>query len=137
MSSDYNPIVRTFCRLRAVLVNDFGVPRECVRPAVRIDELVPPDGHARLCGLLRGTGLGAPEVGERQVEEYPLLCPSCMVVPLLLFLPVVCHQVIAGWITGPLVVLLSIALVWVAFKAKRTQTVTLTLVPRTIGELVI
>ena len=48
MASDYNPIVRTFCRLRADLVNDFGVPRECVRPTTRIDDLLP---DARQRGL--------------------------------------------------------------------------------------
>ncbi len=48
MAITYNPIVRTFCRLRADLVNDFGVPRECVRPATPIESLLP---DARLRGL--------------------------------------------------------------------------------------
>ena len=34
MTLTYNPVVRTFCAVRAVLVNDFAIDRECVRPAV-------------------------------------------------------------------------------------------------------
>ena len=43
MPCDYIPLVRTFCRLRAQLVQHLGVERHEVRPDTLLCDLIPPE----------------------------------------------------------------------------------------------
>lgn len=133
MAIHYNPIVRTFGRLRAVLVNEFGVPRECVRPDTRVDTLFPPAQQGRLCARLRLAGLPAPEVGEHEVVDHPW-CILVTAIPGVLILgPMLAPPIIAV----PVGLLVSFYLAKVAFTKTRTRTVSVELIPQTIGQLVL
>jgi hypothetical protein len=122
-----------FGRLRAVLVDEFDVPRECVRPGARLDALLPPERHPQLCDRLRAAGLPAPEAGERELVDWPL-CPLGCLVPLL---PLLLPALLQTRVAAPFALLGAIALGWLVLKVKRTRTVQVPMLPTTVRELVI
>lgn len=133
MTLTYNPIVRTFCAVRAVLVNDFAIDRECVRPDVPLTALLPAEQHPLLCHRLQVAGLPAPEVGSRTRDDYPL-CPFGCLFPLAFsLLPAVFRL----WLVVPITFLLGMQLAILALRVKRTETVYVPITPTTVGELVI
>jgi hypothetical protein len=130
MAPAYNPIVRNFCRLRAVLVDALGVDRRIVRPATPLDELVPPDRLGDVLARLRAAGFHAPR-SEYHVTEHPLwflgVAGVGLFVAVLLFRPLLAIDV------G----LLAVRLVTLAFRARRHRTVAVPLGPRTVGDMVL
>lgn len=62
----YNPIVRTFCRIRAALV-EAGVDRHLVRPAADLAALLPSDGHVAFRAALVKNG-GATAAASRMIS---------------------------------------------------------------------
>lgn len=50
----YNPIVRTFCQIRSVLVDHFGIERCRIQTATPLIDLVPETNHRELVELVRG-----------------------------------------------------------------------------------
>jgi hypothetical protein len=61
-SYDYCPAGRTFYRLRRVLVRTLGLARHDIRPAMRLDELIPPDRRRTVWQALRQEGLRLPDL---------------------------------------------------------------------------
>jgi hypothetical protein len=57
MSDWYNPIVRTFCRCRRVLMDVTGLPRERFRPDARLNDLIPPSRRQAAWEALDAVGL--------------------------------------------------------------------------------
>jgi hypothetical protein len=60
MPDAYNPILRTFCQIRAVLLNDCGIARNEVRPESPLDAMLPLDDRRKAWGQLRARGFGLP-----------------------------------------------------------------------------
>lgn len=60
MLQQYNPVVRTFGRLRAVLVRDLDLARHEVRPWTGLGDLVPADRRREVWGELRREGFRVP-----------------------------------------------------------------------------
>jgi hypothetical protein len=52
MTQDYNPIIRTFCRLRREFVNGLGVARRQVHPCTPIATLIPLEKRREFCHRL-------------------------------------------------------------------------------------
>jgi hypothetical protein len=127
----YNPIVRTFCRVRAVLTDTLGVDRRQVRPATPLATLIPPDRQGEVVSRLREAGLPAPP-RERTLMEWPL-CELTMAIPILLLVSCLIGSWVAFLITIPTAVLFGVA----AFTVTRTRVVQVPFLPRTVGELVI
>jgi hypothetical protein len=67
MSDAYNPIVRTFCRLRAGLIDGLGVARHEVRPGTPLEDILPVERRREVWGRLQRQGLRLPalELSER------------------------------------------------------------------------
>jgi hypothetical protein len=129
VSPAYNPIVRNFCRLRAVLVDALGVDRCAVRPATPLAELIPADEIGEVLGRLRAAGFSAPR-SEYNVTQYPFWFVGVAGVGLF----------VAALLLRPLLAidvgLLAVRLVTFAVRARRHRTVTVPLGPRTVGDLV-
>jgi hypothetical protein len=60
MAGHYNPVVRTFARLRAEMVRATGLPRHRIRPHVALEELIPRSGRRVAWRRLRRDGLTLP-----------------------------------------------------------------------------
>src|SRR5262245_58600113 len=56
MAPAYNPIVRTFCRFRAVLVGSLGIDRRLVHPRTPLDDLIPVERRGEALRRLREAG---------------------------------------------------------------------------------
>lgn len=133
MAEFYNPIVRTFNRVRAALMEEFGVPRECVRPDTLIETLVPPEDYPRLLGRLIEVELRPPSAGQLQFVDHPL-CPWAFLPPLLLLgLSIALKSVLLAVFA----LVAKVLAFWLACKVTTTRTRYYPPVPRTIGEMVI
>jgi hypothetical protein len=60
MPQEYNPIVRTFCRFRAGLVDALGLDRHEVRPGAALADLIPVRRRRDVWRRLRREGLRVP-----------------------------------------------------------------------------
>jgi hypothetical protein len=132
MAPAYNPIVRTFCHFRAVLVGTLGIDRRLVHPRTPIDVLIPEAQRGEVLQRLREGGLRAPAL-ERRIQEYPL----CGVVPVAVSLVGIVSLALQSWLVFLLAVPWLLGLVVLAFRVTRTRVVSLPLGPRTVGEIVI
>jgi hypothetical protein len=56
----YNPIVRTFGRLRAELVEGLDVPRQAIRPGTPLEALIPLEQRRQVWDALRKSGFDMP-----------------------------------------------------------------------------
>src|SRR4051812_27911019 len=99
MALSYNPIVRTFGQVRAVLVGVLGVDRRVICPATPLDALIPAERHAEVLEGLRQAGFRVWEL-ERQIQERPL----CGLVPFLLLAAIVLPLLLKSWIVFAVVV---------------------------------
>src|SRR5262245_31547095 len=63
MTEFYNPIVRTFNRLRAGLLASLDVPREVIRPATPLEMLIPVERRREIWDTLGRGGLNVPALG--------------------------------------------------------------------------
>src|SRR5262249_3675348 len=57
MEQQYNPIVRTFNRLRAVLVGNLGLTRQQVRPNAELAAVIPVPNRRQVWRQMRQQGL--------------------------------------------------------------------------------
>lgn len=128
----YNPIVRTFCRVREVLVNVLGVDRRQVRPATPLAALVPPERLGEVLARLRAAGLRAQEL-ERPVVDFPLCFLAVVVGAVTIVLPVA----LGSWLFALIAVPTGFLTCWLAFLGRRTRVVPVPLGPRTVGEMTI
>jgi hypothetical protein len=62
MPDAYSPIVRTFCQFRSGLTNILGVARHDVRPATRLDGLLPIEARRQAWKQLQRQGLRLPDL---------------------------------------------------------------------------
>jgi hypothetical protein len=60
MPQEYNPIIRTYCRLRSEFVNTLGVSRRQVRPKTPLATLIPIENRRILWRRLRHKGFKVP-----------------------------------------------------------------------------
>jgi hypothetical protein len=127
----YNPIVRTFCRLRAVLVDTLGVDRRQVCPATPLDALIPAERRGEVFARLREEGFRAPHV-EVTVQEWPL-CWLAAFIPLAVIVP----MTLGSWLGCAVALPLAIGLGVLACTVRRSRVVRPPLLPRTVGEMVI
>src|SRR5262245_4949215 len=104
MALSYNPIVRTFGQVRAVLVGVLGVDRRVVCPATPLDALIPAERHREFLDGLREVGFEVWEL-ERQFQEWPL----CKFVPILLVTAIIVPLVLKSWIVFAAVLFLVVA----------------------------
>jgi hypothetical protein len=132
MAPAYNPIVRTFCRFRAVLVDTLGIDRRRVHPRTPLDDLIPEERRAEALQRLREAWLRAPAL-ERRVRQYPL----CWVVPVAFSVVVVVALALQSWLVFLASLPLLFGLVVLAFRVTRTRVFSVPLGPRTVGEMVI
>jgi hypothetical protein len=132
MAPAYNPIVRTFCRFRAVLVGTLGIDRHLVHPRTPLDVLIPVARRREALERLSEAGLRAPAL-ERRVQEYPL----CGVVALAVSLVGVVSLALQSWLVFLAALPLLFGLVVLAFRRTRTRVIPVPLGPRTVGEMVI
>ena len=58
----YNPIVRTFCQLRAALVEIANITREQVRPGTRLEDILPVECRTQVWRELQRKGLRLPDL---------------------------------------------------------------------------
>lgn len=132
MSPAYNPIVRNFCRLRAVLVETLGVDRDAVCPCVPLADLIGPEQLPTVLVRLCEVGF-RPGNLERKLTEWPLCGVMPVVLSFWLMAAVLWQswQVLLGALPG------VIAFGWAACTVTRTRTVSVPLGPRTVGEWVI
>jgi hypothetical protein len=57
---EYSPIARNFFRLRRLLMDSLGLPREAIRPSIALADLVPPEERQRIWPLLEREGVYTP-----------------------------------------------------------------------------
>jgi len=132
MTLAYNPIVRTFCRVRSVLVTTLGVERRQVRPATPLESLIPAERLREVLTRLREAELPARDL-ERQLLDFPLCGLAILGIPLCLFLPIVLQSVWVALVTVPL----ALELGWLSWAVQRTRVVHVPLGAKTVGDLVI
>jgi hypothetical protein len=132
MAPAYNPIIRTFCRFRAVLVDSLGVDRRLVHPRTPLDVLIPAARRAEALERLREAWLRAPAL-ERRIQQYPL----CGVVAVAVSLVGIVSMALQSWLVFLAALPLLFGLVVLAFRVRRTRVVPVPLGPRTVGEMVI
>ena len=132
MAPAYNPIVRTFCRLRAVLVGTLGIDRRLVHPRMLLDDLIPVERRGEALLRFQEAWLRAPAL-ERRVQQYPL----CGVVPVAFSVDVVVALALQSWLIFLASLPFLFVLVVLAFRVTRTRVFSVPLGPRTVGEMVI
>ena len=125
MDPSYNPLRRTFYRVRAVLTADAGVPRRAVRPAARLDDLIPEADRRRVWAALARAGLDVP----------PLFLPFRLA--LLCFLAVVLGAAALALALHPCGGLLAVPLGMVAYRVSRPWAVRRPPEIDTVGTLVL
>jgi hypothetical protein len=126
MPGAYNPIVRTFCVLRAGLCESLGVDRRDVRPATPLDELLPVDRRREAWKQLRRRGLQLPAL---ELSGRDLHRNFWMVLRATVSLAVHLQR----WSA----MLLAIPLAMVVHRVTRRRAVHFPLDLQTVGELVI
>jgi hypothetical protein len=134
MAEGYNPIVRTFNRLRAVLVRSLGLPRQQVHPSAELASLIPVTHRRQVWRQLRRRGLRV-----LPLTLAPRVAPRCF----LATVTATAALIAALWPwTGPEVALsaglaallpLGVLAAW----AVRPWAVCFPLGLRTVGELVL
>jgi hypothetical protein len=126
MSYKYNPIVRTFSKLRAELLNNLAIPRHDVRPDTPLAALLPAERRREIWMRLQRRGFPLPPL-ELPPEERRrnAIGVARAAVGLALSL-----QRLAG-------LLLAIPLTLVAYCASRPKAVLFPLGLRTVGEVVL
>jgi hypothetical protein len=132
MAEFYNPVVRTFNRVRTILMEEFGVPRECVRPWTPIEGLVPPEEYHRLRDRLSWVGFDPPRSGHLPVVNHPLCFAPLLTGPLFLV-----AIALKSWPLALLTLAQTAFAFWLACKVTTTRTRYFPLVPATVGEMVI
>ena len=60
MSETYNPIVRTFCQFRALILNSLDIDRREIGPDTRLESFLPIERRRRVWKELQRLGLHAP-----------------------------------------------------------------------------
>jgi hypothetical protein len=73
MISSYCPTSRTFYRLRSVLMHELDLHRHDVRPALALEELIPPDRRRHLWRRLRREGLALPSLRVRRHLRWAIM----------------------------------------------------------------
>jgi hypothetical protein len=77
MPAFYNPIVRTFCRLRASLARHLDIDPRHVAPCIPLEALIPVERRRLIWQRLRGDGLDVPALElvawERTVGAFTVL----------------------------------------------------------------
>jgi hypothetical protein len=106
----YNPIARNFYRIRRMLIEETGLPRNAVRPSMRLRDLIPRDARRRVHRRLLEddiviTGLVLPWLG---IDMFFLGRGCWITLATLLALPF--WQLVVGLVG--VVILLGIALDW-------------------------
>lgn len=132
MPPAYNPIVRTFCRVRAVLVSALGVDHRQVRPTTSLDALIPQERRGEVLARLRQAGLDAPDL-ERQVVARSLCGIAIVVVPAAVIIPLL----LGSWVAFLVALPVPLVLVLLASRVTRRRVVQVPMGARTVGELVI
>jgi transposase InsO family protein len=126
MSPQYNPVVRTFGRLRAGLLDSLGVDRREVRPDTPLDDLIPARERREVWRRLRRQGLRVPALRLTRAERaWGLFGVLKTTASLALGL--------RSWAA----LLAALPLGLVAYFASRRRAVHLPLGPRTVGEMVL
>jgi hypothetical protein len=115
VSAPYNPIIRTFNRLRAGLVDSLGLARHEVRPGIPLDALLPATRRRAVWRHLRRQGLPVPEL-----ELPPQVSAGAVLVVLKTLAPFV------WWLKWPALL---------AFGVTRRHAVRFPAGLRTVGEL--
>jgi hypothetical protein len=126
MTESYNPIVRTFCQLRAGLLDCLEVDRREIRPGTPLASLVPEPSRRDVWRHLRRQGLWPPplEFSERDQGRIPLSALRAAVS-------------LAIGLRHWSALLLALPLCLFAYWANRRRAVQLPLGLTTVGELVL
>lgn len=82
----YCPIMRNFYRLRAVLVEELGLPRQAIRPSMTFAELVPRAERPRVWRRFRQEEIKAPELAQSGVQACGCIVGTSLAVLFPLFL---------------------------------------------------
>ena len=126
MPATYNPVVRTFCRLRAALLKSAAVDRRDVRPDSPLDVILPASCRRQVWSELRQAGLDIPslELTEREYRRGLFEVLRAAISTAL--------NLRSWW-----ALLSAIPLGFVAYRVSRRYAVQFPLGLRTFGELVI
>src|SRR4029450_8659909 len=60
MDAPISPVARNFYRLRSILMDTLGLPRNAIKPSATFEQLVPADKRAMVWDYLRAEGLKFP-----------------------------------------------------------------------------
>ena len=123
MSEGYNPIIRTFCRLRKELMDNFGATRRQIRPTAALDSLVPLEKRRDFYQRLRRAGFHVPPPG--------LSAPVALLSTLVILVPT---ALIALWLQSWLASCLVVPLGFIVCRANRRWAVHLP-ARSTVGEI--
>lgn len=100
---NYNPVVRTFGKVRAAIIRSTGVSRNLVRSDTPLESLLPESSRAEVWRRLRQSGLKPPELRlSKSLSWFFLLAPiiASTVLAMLMadWFPFVC--IVPLWILG-------------------------------------
>lgn len=124
MAEGYNPIVREFGRLRAVLAAATGVPRREIRPGTELEALLPRGRRRELWRKLRRQGLPLPWL------QLPRWVPGLDAGAVLII-----TILITLWLRHPAAVFLFVPLALLVLLASRPWATEFPFELRTVGEL--
>jgi hypothetical protein len=130
MTESYNPIVRTFCQLRAGLLSHLDLARHEIRPGTPLESLLPEPRRREIWRELRRQGLRLPPLvrSERDIRRNGLVFGGLML------------KAAVAWAVGLQMgwaLLAALAPGLVAYWANRRRAVHFPLGLGTVGELVI